>query len=124
MPDIKKLTQQFAINLHGALDQMVEQRARELVIGIIDRASVGTPPKPVRPAEIEKPRRKPPRQLCPIPDCKASAAPIYNMLCHSHKDTAPKKVAQFRKARRLAKKLKIPISDLLKDWEKYRRQAN
>ena len=50
-------------------------------------------------------RRKLPRQLCPVPGCKDTAAPVFGMVCGKHKDVPKAKIAKYREVRR-AKKLK------------------
>jgi hypothetical protein len=52
-----------------------------------------------------RPRRKLPRQLCPVPGCKNPAAPVFGMVCSAHKDVPKRQIAKYREARR-AKKLK------------------
>lgn len=47
--------------------------------------------------------RKRPRQLCPVPNCKNAAAPIFGMVCAEHKDVAKTKIKKYRDARRAAK---------------------
>jgi hypothetical protein len=49
-----------------------------------------------------KPRKKPPRQLCPVPGCKNTAAPIFGMVCKDHKDVAKSKITKYREERRKA----------------------
>jgi hypothetical protein len=49
------------------------------------------------------PRKKPPRQLCPVPGCKNTAAPVYDMVCADHKDVPKTKIEKYRKARRAEK---------------------
>ena len=53
----------------------------------------------------KKPRKKAPRQLCPVPGCKNPAAPVYGMVCKDHKDVPKAKIKKYREARR-AKKAK------------------
>ena len=50
-----------------------------------------------------KPRKKPPRQLCPVPGCKNTAAPIFGMVCAKHKDLPKAKIKEYREKRRAAK---------------------
>jgi hypothetical protein len=53
----------------------------------------------------KRPRRKGPKQLCPVPGCKNPAAPVFGMACAKHKDVAKAKIKKYRTARR-TKKLK------------------
>lgn len=48
-------------------------------------------------------RRKAPIQLCPAPDCKERAAPVFGMICGKHKSASKKTVASWRAARRARK---------------------
>ena len=50
-----------------------------------------------------RPRRKPPVQFCPAPNCKNPAAPVYRMLCAKHKDLPKAKVRKYREARKARK---------------------
>ena len=50
-----------------------------------------------------KTRRKGPIQLCPAPGCKERAAPVFGMVCRTHKGTAKATVAKWRVARKKAK---------------------
>lgn len=52
---------------------------------------------------VKKPRKSPPKQFCPVPNCKGVAAPIFGMVCGEHKDVAKSKIAKYRKARKAAK---------------------
>lgn len=38
------------------------------------------------------PRRKRPKQLCPVPRCKGVAAPVFGMVCSEHKDVPKAKI--------------------------------
>lgn len=47
-----------------------------------------------------KPRKKPPKQFCPVPGCKNVAAPIFGMLCKEHKATPKRLVKKYREERK------------------------
>ena len=82
------------------------ERARQIVESAFGVKRPGRPPK-VSPIAIGgKPRKKPPRQFCPVPGCKNPAAPVFGMVCAKHKDMPKAKIKKFREARR-AKKLGI-----------------
>ena len=51
-----------------------------------------------------KPRKKGPKQLCPVPGCKNPAAPVFGMVCAKHKDLPKAKIKQYREARRAKKR--------------------
>lgn len=68
-----------------------------------DTASAASATKhPGRPLG-SKNRKKMPRQLCPIPKCGETAAPIYGMTCKKHKDLPKAQIKKYREARRAAK---------------------
>jgi hypothetical protein len=48
-------------------------------------------------------RKKPPKQLCPVPGCKNVAAPIFGMVCKDHKKVAKSKIKKYREERREGK---------------------
>ncbi len=50
-----------------------------------------------------KPRKKLPRQFCPVPGCKNPAAPVFGMVCAEHKNVSKAKIKKYREARRAAK---------------------
>ena len=51
----------------------------------------------------KKPRRKGPKQLCPVPGCKNPAAPVFGMVCAKHKDIPKAQIKKYREARRAKK---------------------
>jgi len=48
-------------------------------------------------------RKKPPKQICPVPGCKNVAAPIFGMVCKDHKNVAKAKIKKYREERREGK---------------------
>jgi hypothetical protein len=51
----------------------------------------------------KKPRKKAPKQLCPVPGCKNPAAPVFGMVCADHKGVPKTKIKKYRLARRAQK---------------------
>ena len=51
----------------------------------------------------KRPRRKGPKQLCPVPGCKNPAAPVFGMVCAKHKDVPKAQIKKYREARRAKK---------------------
>jgi len=93
--DIRSLVEDFTAHLSSVIEQQVLQRARAVVDGALgSRGAI----------QASKSRKKPPRQLCPVPGCKNTAAPVYGMVCADHKDVPRAKIKKYREARR-AKKL-------------------
>jgi hypothetical protein len=102
------LTQDFVRRLTMTVEQAVVERIRGAVLaampGTAPRRGPGRPPKAaVLPPTIGGERRKPPRQLCPVPGCKNPAAPVFGMVCAKHKDVPKAKIKQYREQRRAAK---------------------
>lgn len=52
---------------------------------------------------VQRQRRKGPVQLCPIPNCKNRAAPVFGMVCAAHKGTPKALIKKYRDARRASK---------------------
>ena len=50
-----------------------------------------------------RPKRKLPKQYCPVPGCKNTAAPIFGMVCKDHRDIPKAQIRKFREQRRLEK---------------------
>jgi len=98
--DIKKLVADFNERLHALVDEISVGRAREAVMHALGH---GRLPKGLAAIIGRKPRRKGPRQLCPVPGCRNPAAPVFGMLCTEHKDVSKRKIKQYREARRAAK---------------------
>jgi hypothetical protein len=114
MSEIRDLIMSFSAQLTAEIQAQVLAQTRMAVmnaLGVSPSRGPGRPPKPqraiglVRPSAFAKTRKKPPRQLCPVPGCKNTAAPIFGMVCAKHKDVAKSKIKKYREARK-AKKLK------------------
>jgi len=100
--DIRQLVAAFTERLHEAVDAISVTRAREAVMHALGEKR-GRLPKGMAAILGRKPRRKGPRQLCPVPGCKNPAAPVFGMVCGDHKDVSKRKIKQYREARRAAK---------------------
>ena len=101
MNDVRSLVEDFASKLAVAVERQALERARELLgrtLGGSDRGNT------IAWSGVRR-RRKLPRQLCPVPGCANTAAPVFGMVCAEHKDVPKVKLAKYREARR-AKKLK------------------
>jgi len=110
MDNIETLVADFTRRLSALIDGQAVEKARTTVLsafGSPARRGPGRPPKNALAATTVaiKARQKPPRQLCPVPGCKNTAAPIFGMVCAKHKDVAKSKIKKYREARK-AKKLK------------------
>jgi hypothetical protein len=94
---ISDLVQSFSASLTSIIEADAAARARaavETAFGIEPRRGPGLPVKA---------RKKPPRQLCPVPGCKNSAAPVFGMVCGAHRDVSKTKIRKYREARRAKK---------------------
>jgi hypothetical protein len=102
---IETFTQQLIATVEAAVAQRI-QAALAGAFGVPQKRGPGRPPKQAvahvahvavkRTAE----RKKPPRQLCPVPGCKNVAAPIFGMVCKEHKKVAKSKIKKYREQRR------------------------
>jgi hypothetical protein len=115
---LRQLIDDFVDELTGAIESQATSRARDVVEAALAAAPLGSRRgRPGRPAAAlllataedaksitpRRPRKKPPIQLCPVPGCDGRAAPIFGMVCSSHKDLPKAKIKQYREARRAAK---------------------
>jgi hypothetical protein len=109
---IQNLIEDFTHKLTSLLEGQALDRARVAVESALGGGGArrrGRPPKIATSAAMtvvgRKPRKKGPKQLCPVPGCKNPAAPVFGMVCSKHKDVPKAQVKKYREARR-AKKLK------------------
>jgi hypothetical protein len=106
---ISSLTEAFARQLASVVEQAAAARIQSAILGGIGVGAVrgpGRPPKNgLAPLSLgyAAPRKKAPKQLCPVPGCKNAAAPVFGMVCAKHKDLPKAKIKKFREARRAAK---------------------
>lgn len=99
---IESFTQQLVATVEAAVVQRI-QAALAGASGVPQKRGPGRPPKQavVRVAvERTAERKKPPKQLCPVPGCKNVAAPIFGMVCKEHKNVAKSKIKKYREQRR------------------------
>lgn len=111
---IRTLIEDFANQLSSLMERQALDRARVAVENALGggKRSPGRPPKMLSALDLgtmgslgKKPRRKGPKQLCPVPGCKNPAAPVFGMVCAKHKDIPKAQIKKYREARR-AKKIK------------------
>jgi hypothetical protein len=102
---IAAIVSQFVDQLSVALEEEALHRVREAVlsaVGASPRRGPGRPPGlrrgPGRPPG--RPRKKPPIQYCPVPNCKNRAAPVFGMVCGDHKGLPKAQIKKYRAARR------------------------
>ena len=104
--EIETFTQQLVATVEAAVVQRI-QAALAGALGVPQKRGPGRPPKHAvlqfAPAAASAERRKPPRQLCPVPGCTGVAAPIFGMVCKDHKNVAKSKIKKYREARKAGK---------------------
>jgi hypothetical protein len=111
---ISSLTEAFARQLATVVEQAAAARIQSAILGGLGGSAVGLrgPGRPPRgaiaalPTAFSAPRKKGPKQLCPVPGCKNPAAPVFGMVCAKHKDVAKAKIKKYREDRRAAKSKK------------------
>ena len=102
---IATFTRQLVATVEAAIAQRI-QAALAGAFGIPQKRGPGRPPKQavalVAHVAVERTaeRKKPPRQLCPVPGCKNVAAPIFGMVCKDHKNVAKSKIKKYRLERK------------------------
>jgi hypothetical protein len=106
---VEAFTRQLVATVEAATAQRI-QAALAAAFGSAPRRGPGRPPKQAAaPAAVavhvapKAARRKPPKQLCPVPGCKNPAAPIFGMVCKEHKNVAKSKIKKYREERRESK---------------------
>ena len=102
--DVQTLVVEFAAQLAAIVERNVLERAQTTVLAALGEHEVGNGRrKNGHLTLLNKPRKKPPVQLCPVPGCKNVAAPVFGMVCKDHKDVAKSTIKKYREARRAEK---------------------
>ena len=102
---IETFTQQLVATVEAAVAQRI-QAALAGAFGVPQKRGPGRPPKHAvalaADVTVKKSaeKKKPPKQLCPVPGCKNPAAPIFGMVCKEHKNVAKSKIKKYRERRR------------------------
>ncbi len=103
MDNVRSLIEEFATRLAAVVEQETIARARTSVESAFGVRGPGRPAKLAGLTLSGRPRRKGPRQLCPVPGCKNPAAPVFGMVCAKHKDVPKTKIKRYREQRRAKK---------------------
>src|SRR5437016_2441928 len=112
MSELRTVVENFTNHLTQVIEAQVMERARTAVATALGGngripARRGRPPKSPALAAAwvpaKKPRKKAPKQLCPVPGCKNPAAPVFGMVCADHKGVPKAKIKKYRLARRAQK---------------------
>jgi hypothetical protein len=106
-PDLSSLVTNFTVRLFTLIDEMTSARIQSAVQDAFAPARRG-PGRPRKnglalPTFAAAPRKRAPKQLCPVPGCKNPAAPVFGMVCAKHKDVPKAKIKKYREARRAKK---------------------
>jgi hypothetical protein len=102
---VEAFTQQLVATVEAAVVQKI-QAALAGAFGVPQKRGPGRPRKHavalVADVTVKKSaeKKKPPKQLCPVPGCKNPAAPIFGMVCKDHKNVAKSKIKKYREQRR------------------------
>lgn len=100
--DLQNLIDEFV----GKLREQIADTLTEAMTGVLNGNDTNNSNGAARahaPAQTPAGRKKPPKQLCPVPRCKGLAAPIFGMVCAKHKDISKVKIRKYREARKAAK---------------------
>jgi hypothetical protein len=99
------LVEEFVVRLTSLAQEVSSQRLRATLLSAFDaqpRRGPGRPPKNPTFKGVPLVAGRPPRpkQLCPVPGCKHVAAPVFGMVCGTHRDVPKAKIREYREARR------------------------
>jgi hypothetical protein len=107
-PNITVIVETFAIQITAAVEASMADRLQAALAGAFgapQKRGPGRPPKqavagvaPVAAKSAAKTTR--PKQFCPVPGCKNTAAPIFGMVCKDHKNVAKSKIKKYRADRK------------------------
>ena len=106
MSELDSLVSEFSQRLMLFIESQINERARASLDAVFEKGAGRRGRRPNTVALLPAAtRKKPPRQLCPVPGCKNPAAPVFGMVCAKHKAVSKAQIKKYREARR-AKKLK------------------
>ena len=104
-PNITVIVETFAIQITAAVEAAMADRLQAAIAGAFgapQKRGPGGPAKqavaPVASRSAERKSR--PKQFCPVPGCKNTAAPIFGMVCKDHKNVAKSKITKYRADRK------------------------
>ena len=106
--NITAIVETFTIQITAAVEASMANRLQAAISGVFGappKRGPGRPPKqavagvaPVSARFAAKKTR--PKQFCPVPGCKNTAAPIFGMVCKDHKNVAKSKITKYRAERK------------------------
>lgn len=105
-PQAQQLVDDFTEGLAKVTAALVAERVRSVVNSAF---AGGDKPAVLKKALLEgvvpaAPRKARPRQICPVPGCRNTAAPIFGMVCSEHKGVAKSLIRKYRQERREARR--------------------
>jgi hypothetical protein len=109
---IRNLVASFVSQLVAAIEADIARRVQQVMSsafagGAVVKRGPGRPPRNpmLSMAGLSlAPVKRRPKQLCPVPNCKGVAAPVFGMVCVEHKDLPKSQIKKYRTERREARK--------------------
>ena len=103
---INSIVQEFTAQLTALIERETQARMQASVLAALGapvRRGPGRPPKNGLAVFSVSGRGSRPKQFCPVPGCKNVAAPVFGMVCSTHKNLPKAKIKEYREARRKAR---------------------
>ena len=108
--NITAIVETFAIQITAAVEASMVDRLQATLANAFGAPQKRGPGRPRMQAVVAvapvvaKPAGKKtrPKQFCPVPGCKNTAAPIFGMVCKDHKNVAKSKISKYRAERKAA----------------------
>jgi hypothetical protein len=98
--DITALIANFASQLVAATEAAAAERIQSALASAFGGAVARGPGRSKAIAATAAAKQGRPKQLCPVPGCKNPAAPVFGMVCASHKNVSKAKIKKYREARK------------------------
>jgi hypothetical protein len=106
--NITAIVESFVGRIAAAVEASVSQRLQAAIAAAFGAPQKGGPGRPakqavagVAPVAAKSAEMKArPKQFCPVPGCKNTAAPIFGMVCKDHKSVAKSKINKYRAERK------------------------
>ena len=111
MPElnITAIVETFAIQITAAVEASMADRIQASLAAVFGAPEKRGPGRPSTQAEaVVEPvvatksagKKTRPKQFCPVPGCKNTAAPIFGMVCKEHMNVAKSKIKKYREERK------------------------
>ena len=107
-PNITVMVETFAIQIAAAVGASMVDRLQATLANAFGAPQKRGPGRPRMQAVVAvapvvaKPAGKKtrPKQFCPVPGCRNTAAPVFGMVCKDHKNVAKSKIKKYRAERK------------------------